>query len=428
MGRPLKKKFFGNLNSPYNRVPQNDTGTGGQSVNSVVIDTPGSYNGNMPFPLVSIDLPELNVESNTTATAHVVTMKALSAAINAKGSGYQIGDLITVNDGGTGSHATFRVTKLRVLSASLNTSGSSTTWDGTEWIVWDAGVNSHWTSPTILKGVTADGGHRLTGYNSGASIYGVWNGTDNTPAPTTALTIVGGPTAGRTSPPPNYNTRASGDTNGSGAGDNNGFGGSVTFTYGVEELALVTPGSYTATTSGIKTTTHSSGSGNDGLTVTVTYGVNTVAVDTAGSGYIAVPAVTFSGAATGHAVLTNRTKSSLNVTAWVPFTTNNTVNSGGSGLSGDIVKQEAARRYYVDTPQGHGQCKLVTTSTLAIGQMTLIATDVAGSTYFVEKLTAHKTYLVQKTLSGSSWLYANNAAARWTIYAASTGTVSLASD
>ena len=50
-----------------------------------------------------------------------------------------------------------------------------------------------------------------------------------------------------------------------------------------------------------------------------------------------------------------------------------------------------------------------------------LATDFNGSTYFVNKLTAHKAHLVQKTASGS-FLVGNNVATGWTIGTA-TGTV-----
>jgi len=97
--------------------------------------------------------------------------------------------------------------------------------------------------------------------------------------------------------------------------------------------------------------------------------------------------------------------------------------SGGSvRATGDIVKQEASRRYLVKNADGEGQCTLVTTSTLAAGQMNIVATDWNGSTYYVRKLTAHRAVLVTSTASGGGFLIANGASTGWTIGAA-TGTV-----
>lgn len=116
--------------------------------------------------------------------------------------------------------------------------------------------------------------------------------------------------------------------------------------------------------------------------------------------------------------LTTVTNNAIAVTAFVP--------SGSSAIAGDIVKQEASRRYLVRTLQGLGQCRLITTSTVAAGQMTITATDANGSTYFVKKLTANKVTLVRNVVNGS-FLFANDAVAGWTLGAASTGFVSIAS-
>lgn len=149
--------------------------------------------------------------------------------------------------------------------------------------------------------------------------------------------------------------------------------------------------------------------------------VTSVTIDTAGSGYLSAPSVTFIApggtTGTGVAVLTSSAINALDVTAYVP--------GGSSSVQGDIVKQEASRRYLVATAQGTGQCRLVTTSTLAEGEMTLIATDVNGSTYYVSKLTARRATLAQQTVSGS-FEYATGDVTGWTIDAATTGTVSLA--
>ena len=99
----------------------------------------------------------------------------------------------------------------------------------------------------------------------------------------------------------------------------------------------------------------------------------------------------------------------------------------GSGIiqNGDIVKQEGSHAYLVKNSEGTGICRLATTSTLAAGQMNIVATDTNGSTYYVKKLTAHKVVLVQSTLTGS-FVFGNNSVAGWTFGSASTGVVSIA--
>ena len=99
---------------------------------------------------------------------------------------------------------------------------------------------------------------------------------------------------------------------------------------------------------------------------------------------------------------------------------------GGSSAvtGGDIMKQEASRRYLVNNSQGRGQVKLVA-NVPAAGEMTIIATDTGGATYYVTKLTAHKATLVN--ISGSP-LFADNATAGWTLGSASLGVVSIASN
>lgn len=99
--------------------------------------------------------------------------------------------------------------------------------------------------------------------------------------------------------------------------------------------------------------------------------------------------------------------------------------TASTGIAGDIMKQEGTNRYLVNTADGVAICKLVTTSTLAVAQMTIIATDSKGSTYYVSKLTAHKALLTQKTMVGS-YEYVTGTPAHWSLSAATTGTVSIA--
>ena len=148
-------------------------------------------------------------------------------------------------------------------------------------------------------------------------------------------------------------------------------------------------------------------------------------VSASGSGYTSTSSVTITlspattGTAATYAVqLTSNRQDAFVLTSYIP---------GGSAArtGGDILKQEASRRYLVKNSDGTGQCRLASTSTLAAGQMNIIATDANGSTYFVTKMTAHRVRLVHQTVS-TAFLIANGGVAKWTFDAASGTTVSLA--
>jgi hypothetical protein len=59
--------------------------------------------------------------------------------------------------------------------------------------------------------------------------------------------------------------------------------------------------------------------------------------------------------------------------------------------------------------------------------MTITATDTLNSTYYVTKLTARRAYLSTATNGGSGFEYADGSSAGWTLGAATTGFVSIAS-
>lgn len=119
----------------------------------------------------------------------------------------------------------------------------------------------------------------------------------------------------------------------------------------------------------------------------------------------------------GSTVLTSSNQNGITVYAFVP--------SGSSGVIGDIRKQEASRRYLVQTAQGTGQCKLVTTSTLASGEMYMTAVDVTGASYFVTKLTAHKAQVYRYLDNGGTFELADGQVSRWGFDAATTGTIQI---
>ena len=144
-------------------------------------------------------------------------------------------------------------------------------------------------------------------------------------------------------------------------------------------------------------------------------GTNTVTIRKALTASSSTVALTFSDAGSNFAASTTLTSSKQNAIA------GNAYIVGGSAQAFDIKKQEASRRYLVQTGDGTGQCKLVTTSTLAEGEMNIVATDWNGSTYWVKKLTARRAVLVRNVVNGS-FLIADGASTGWTL-GASTGTI-----
>jgi hypothetical protein len=147
----------------------------------------------------------------------------------------------------------------------------------------------------------------------------------------------------------------------------------------------------------------------------------TVAVVSSGTGYLSAPIVTVLGSLAGGTGSATPT-ATLTSTRPNAIVFNSYLTTGSSAVSnGDIIKQEASRRYLVNNSQGRGQCKLVTTSTLDVGQMNIVATDWNGSSYYVRKLTARKVVLVQSTVS-TAFLVGTGVATGWTLGAA-TGTV-----
>ena len=148
--------------------------------------------------------------------------------------------------------------------------------------------------------------------------------------------------------------------------------------------------------------------------------IASVTLVSAGTGYTSAPTLAVTGGTTGTlatftVALTSSRQNAIKGEAFI---------TGGSQKAYDIKKQEASRRYLVQTADGQGQCKLVTTSTLAAGQMNIEATDANGSKYYVRKLTARRAVLVQTTASGS-FVYASGSAAGWTLGSASAGVVSI---
>ena len=173
---------------------------------------------------------------------------------------------------------------------------------------------------------------------------------------------------------------------------------------------------YPATTTGIYVGMKVIGTGiNAGSTyVSTIYSTGTVL--SAANASTVTGTVSFIDVGSGFSALTGVT-SRQDAISFISYLTT----GSNSVVGGDILKQESSRRYLVQNAQGQGQCKLITTSTLTAGTMNIIATDWNGSTYFVNKLTAHRAIVVRSTAS-TAFLVLDGASTGWTLGAA-TGTI-----
>jgi hypothetical protein len=290
MGRPLNKKYFGNRNIGSASVTTDD-GIGGGFVSGVTITTAGSYLG-AAQPTVTFSAPD--GVGGVTATGTTV-MEVLSAVATAGGTGYSVGDVLTVTYGG--QTATFTV-------ATLSTTA----------------------------------------------------------------------------------------------------------------VATVTPlarGTFTATTTGAKTTTVAP-AGGSGATLTITYRVKDITITEQGSGYTnaADAAITFSGG-TGAATAV------LGTDSGIIGTTGNQENSitmigfltGGSAVQVDILRQVSTNRYKVTDGTRTGIVQLQSSLANAAGECSIEATDAAGDTYYVTKLTARRATLTQ----GTGTVFTTGRSVPWTL-------------
>ena len=190
-------------------------------------------------------------------------------------------------------------------------------------------------------------------------------------------------------------------------------------------LAVVNPPNSTGTiTVAFSAPTIAGGTTATGSVTKTGNTVTSVAITNAGSGYLTAPTVSFTG--TYHVAYHTSATSALTTTvgdvircvAYIP-----TANGGTAPVFGDIKEQVASKKYRVQTAEGTGVCRLVTTSTIAAGQMTILATDANTSTYYVRKLTARRAVLVQTTASVWGYAISSGAAAGWTLDTASAGVV-----
>lgn len=313
MGRPLPSRFFGNRNTGSASVDTDD-GIGGNYVVSAAVSG-GTYTTRPVFTFTAPELP-----NGVTATA-TVTSEASTAVVTTAGTGYNVGDLLTLTtaDGGTAT------AYVATLVGGAGTGAATVNFTGT-----GASRGSFQALPgaKFATGATAPNTVSATGTGSGTEI---------------------------------------------------------TVTFRSKATVITEPGSgYTAAPTAAS-----------GPTQSVSLGTVTMSTDS-GTPYTADAFAT------------------IKATAWTT--------SGGSSLVGDIVSQRGSRRYRVTTADGTGVCSLVTDTPSAVGEMTIIAQDYTGNTYYVTRLNRHRVTLTK--LSGSTMEFADGASAAWTtdaLTAADTG-------
>jgi hypothetical protein len=188
-------------------------------------------------------------------------------------------------------------------------------------------------------------------------------------------------------------------------------------------VATVTPlarGTFTATTTGAKSTTVAP-AGGTGCTLTITYRVKDITITEQGSGYTdaADAAITFSGG-------TGAADAVLGTDTGIIGTVGNQENSitmigfltGGSAVQVDIIRQVSTNRYKVTDGTRTGIVQLQPSLANAAGECSIVATDAAGDTYYVTKLTARRAQLTQ----GTGTVYTTGKSVPWT-FGTATSTV-----
>ena len=171
----------------------------------------------------------------------------------------------------------------------------------------------------------------------------------------------------------------------------------------VSSIVVVSTGSSYASTSTVtfRAPDIAGGTTAQGNLTITNGGIYAINVTNPGSGYTSTSTLfSISGGAGSGAVfnasLTTTVPNDIALTAWVP-------GDSAARTGADIIKQEASHRYLVQSASGGvtytGQCKLVATATvnLTAGTMNIVATDSAGGTYWVYKLTSRKAYMVPNT-------------------------------
>lgn len=110
MGRPIKKKFFGNLNQPSQGSVQAGSGVGGEGVDTVVVSNSGTLYTTSTTINLTFTAPQ--IKGGTRPTGRVTTNEVgnvSTVTVLSSGSGYTSAPTATVTGGTTGTTATFTV-------------------------------------------------------------------------------------------------------------------------------------------------------------------------------------------------------------------------------------------------------------------------------------------------------------------------------
>lgn len=216
-----------------------------------------------------------------------------------------------------------------------------------------------------------------------------------------------------------------------------GLGGGATFSItavgsGQGEVQTIVPanrGSFT--TIPVLADTYQIVGGDGNNQAHVKYRVKQIAVTEKGSGYTSAPAITWvttgvkgtnpgsttSVLTTDSGATNNQGNASTNQENAIIIRAKTT--SGGTASVGDIKSQKGSHRYKVKTADGVAVCKLVTTTSPAVNQAYILATDSTGNSYYVTKITSRKCIVTQKS-GGSNYefaapaTYPNGQIVKWT--------------
>jgi hypothetical protein len=373
MGRPISDRFFGNRNIGSESTTSDDQ-IGGEFVTGVTFTNRGSYTA---VPSVTFSSPTIPTGVAATGTA---IMRVLGATVDTAGTGYTLGENLSIGGGGT-----FNVSALTVVGITIQNGGSAND------------IGDEFT-------------FAITGFETPLRVR-VTNSTTGT---ATAVSIVdGGSWTSGTLP---TNTIGMTRTQVAAGQDYNGVNLQVNITaWGVKTVSVASRSSYASISSNPRATT--SNRSGTGAQLNVTYELSDVALVEGGSGYInaADAALTFSPASTTAATAV------LNVDSGAEGTHSNQENAlfGYAYIDGgreavDIIAQKGSYRYDVITADGViYNVALVGRAATADGEMDLTAVDSSGKTYYVTRLNMAQAFLTQYGSAGHE--FEDQSIVRWSI-------------
>lgn len=121
--------------------------------------------------------------------------------------------------------------------------------------------------------------------------------------------------------------------------------------------------------------------------------------------------ITFYDAGTGVAGAVTLGSFSTDVSNAITFSSN----IASDTSSADIIRQISTKAFYIQTDNGNlGRANLVVTAPVS-GEMRITATDSAGGTYYVRKISGHVATVVAGTGTQFGLPAAGNARVRWTL-------------